>query len=55
LNFNALVSLGPRDNLPMGFNLDACWNGVCLYRRPGPCLISPPVYEVNKMLRANDQ
>ena len=55
LNFNALVSLGPRDNLPMGFNLDACWNGVCLYRRPGPCLTSPPVYEVNKMLRANDQ
>jgi len=55
LNFNALVSLGARDNLPMGFQLDGCWNGVCLYRRPGPCLTSPPVYEVNKMLRANDQ
>ncbi len=55
LNFNALVSLGPRDNLPMGFELEGCWNGVCLYRRPGPCLTSPPVYEVNKMLRGNDQ
>lgn len=55
LNFNALVSLGPRDNLPMGFTSEGCWNGVCLYRRPGPCLTSPPVYEVNKMLRANDQ
>lgn len=55
LNFNALVSLGPRDNLPMGFKPEGCWNGVCLYRRPGPCLTSPPVYEVNKMLRANDQ
>lgn len=55
LNFNALVSLGPRDDLPMGFKLDDCWNGVCLYRRPGPCLTSPPVYEVNKMLRTNDQ
>lgn len=55
LNFNALVSLGSLDNLPMGFQPDGCWNGVCLYRRPGPCLKSPPVYEVNKMLRANDQ
>lgn len=50
LNFNALVSLGPRNNLPMGFTSEGCWNGVCLYRRPGSCVASGPVDEVNKML-----
>jgi len=53
LNFNALVTLGERKNLPMGFESEGCWNGVCLYRRPGPCVQSGPVDEVNKML-AND-
>ena len=37
LNFNALVSLGAMNDLPMGFTEEGCWNGVCLYRRPGPC------------------
>ena len=55
LNFNALVSLGQMNDLPMGFTEEGCWNGVCLYRRPGPCLSSPPVYEVNRMLSVNDQ
>lgn len=55
LNFNALVSSGESDNLPMGFQREGCWNGVCLFRRPGPCLTSPPVNEVNEMLRAQDQ
>jgi hypothetical protein len=39
----------------MGFQEVGCWDGVCLYQRSGPCLTSPPVYEVNEMLRLSDQ
>jgi len=56
LNFNALVTLGPPlIDAQMGFKSEGCWKDVCLYRRPGPCFSSPPFYEVNKMLRLNDQ
>ena len=55
LNFNALVTLGPLVDPKMGFQSEGCWNGVCLYRRSGPCLTSAPFYEVNKMLVLSDQ
>jgi phosphatidylinositol glycan class B len=55
LNFNALVTMGRLTDPKMGFTSTGCWNGVCLYRRPGPCLASPPYYEVNEMLRLSDQ
>ncbi len=55
LNFNALLSLGSVNRLAMGFEPEGCWNGVCLYRRPGPCISSPPVDELNQMLRLNHQ
>jgi hypothetical protein len=34
-----------------GFKLERCWNGVCLYRRPGFC--SPPAdqHEINGALK----
>jgi hypothetical protein len=55
LNFNALVTMGPLVDPKMGFQPEGCWDGVCLYQRSGPCLTSPPFYEVNKMLRLSDQ
>jgi hypothetical protein len=55
LNFNAMLTLGPLADPKMGFQNRGCWNGVCLYRRSGPCLNSPPFYEVNKMLVLSDQ
>jgi len=55
LNFNALLTRGPLVDPKMGFQEVGCWDGVCLYQRSGPCLTSPPVYEVNEMLRLSDQ
>jgi GPI mannosyltransferase 3 len=55
LNFNALVTLGPLADPKMGFQNVGCWNGVCLYRRSGPCFALTPFYEVNKMLVLSDQ
>jgi len=55
LNFNAMLTLGPLVDPKMGFQNEGCWDGVCLYQRSGPCLTSPPFYEVNKMLQLSDQ
>jgi phosphatidylinositol glycan class B len=33
-----------------GFQLQDCWNGVCLYRRSGSCEL-PQHYEINELLR----
>jgi hypothetical protein len=48
--FNAVVSQGslalPKD----GLELAGCWNGVCLYRRPGPCA-PPGEHDLNWQLR----
>jgi hypothetical protein len=55
LNFNALLTRGPLVDPKMGFQSEGCWDGVCLYQRPGPCLTSPPLYEVNETLRLSDQ
>jgi len=51
LGFNALVVQGTLSHPIMGFKLEGCWNGVCLYRRPGCCIPSRQYNEVNYMLR----
>lgn len=49
--FNALVTDGSPAAQNLGFKYSGCWNGVCLYRRPGPCIVSSKYNEVNKVLR----
>jgi len=49
--FNALVVKGALESPTMGFAPEGCWHGVCIYRRPGPCISSPRYHEVNDMLR----
>jgi hypothetical protein len=39
-SFNAVLTNGSLSDPKDGFELAGCWNGFCLYRRPGPC--SPP-------------
>jgi len=48
--FNALLAGRTFIDPNMGFKLAGCWNGVCLYRRPGSCMASSP-YELDKMLQ----
>jgi GPI mannosyltransferase 3 len=50
-SFNALVTDATFTDQTMGFKSAGCWNGVCLYRRAGPCIISGKTNEVNKVLR----
>jgi hypothetical protein len=35
---------------PYGFELQKCWNGVCLYHRPGSC-VPPADNEINEALK----
>ena len=52
-SFNAVLVRGTLSDSSHTFALEGCWNGVCLYRRPGPC--SPPraESEINSVLRLN--
>ncbi len=49
--FNALVAPIGISDVPAGFNLSGCWNGICLHRRAGACTVSQPEDEVNGFLR----
>jgi hypothetical protein len=49
-SFNALVTDGSLPDPKGGFELAGCWNGVCLYRRPGPCTPPPVDKEINQVL-----
>ena len=49
--FNALVTDGTFTDEKMGFKSAGCWNGVCLYRRAGSCIVSGKTNEINKVLR----
>ena len=51
-SFNAVVSRGLLNGPTGGFEATACWNNVCLYRRPGAC--TPPVAnnEINSLLES---
>ena len=51
LSFNALVAGGGFSDQKMGFTSSGCWNGICLYRRAGPCVVSGRTNEINKILR----
>jgi hypothetical protein len=50
-SFNALVAGGTFTDREMGFTSAGCWNGICLYRRPGSCTVSDKTNEINKVLR----
>jgi hypothetical protein len=50
-SFNALVTDGTFTDQKMGFKFAGCWNGVCLYRRSGSCIVSSKFNEINKILR----
>jgi hypothetical protein len=49
-SFNAVVSAGSLGDLKDGFELAGCSNGVCVYRRPGPCAPPRKNNEINWML-----
>jgi len=50
-SFNALVTGGAFADQNMGFKSAGYWNGICLYRRAGPCVVSGRTNEINKILR----
>jgi GPI mannosyltransferase 3 len=47
---NAIVSDGLLKDPEPGLELQACWNGVCLYRRDGGCSAPPHADEINTFL-----
>lgn len=52
--FNAVVSAGSLPDKLDGFEPAGCSAGVCIYRRPGPCLADPWAdNEINRMLKLN--
>ena len=51
LSFNALLTTGLLPDPKVGFEAAGCWNGICLYRRAGPCLPPPEDSEINSILR----
>lgn len=50
-SFNALLTRGTFSDPTQRFSLEGCWKDVCLYRRAGPCTMTPQYNEVNKLLR----
>ena len=40
--FNALVAPATTAGIPGGYAKNGCWNGVCLYQRPGGCAAPQP-------------
>jgi hypothetical protein len=50
-SFNAVLTRGSLSEPKDGFELAACWNGYCLYRRPGPCAPPQGGNEINYYLR----
>lgn len=54
-SINELLHDGALENVPSGFALQECWNGICLYQRPGTCAAIPEEYEINRTLAREDQ
>ena len=50
-SFNALVAGESFSDQKLGFTSAGCWNGVCLYKREGSCVVSQRTSEINKVLR----
>ena len=48
---NALIAPSDSSGLPSGFGRSQCWEGVCLYERPGACTAAPADEELNAYLR----
>jgi len=48
---NALIAPVDSPGLPAGFGQSQCWEGVCLYERPGECAAAPANEELNAYLR----
>lgn len=48
---NALIAPVDSSGLPTGFGQAQCWQGVCLYERPGTCTAAPADEELNAYLR----
>ena len=48
---NALIAPVDSPGLPSGFGRSQCWEGVCLYERPGACTATPADEELNAYLR----
>jgi hypothetical protein len=54
-SFNAVVMPGSLTDPSHTFELAGCWNGVCLYRRAGPCTPPQGDIEINRTLIRDDQ
>ncbi len=52
---NALIAPADSPGLPSGFGQTQCWEGVCLYERPGTCTPPPADEELNAYLRKIQQ
>jgi phosphatidylinositol glycan class B len=52
-SFNAVLVHGTLTDPSHTLALAGCWNGVCLYRRPGPCAPPRADNEINSVLRRN--
>jgi phosphatidylinositol glycan class B len=50
-SINALIAPAASQDLPAGFTQSQCWEGVCLYERPGACSAAPADEEINAYLR----
>jgi hypothetical protein len=48
---NALIAPAASQDLPAGFTQTRCWEGVCLFERPGACATPPADEELNAYLR----
>jgi len=53
--FNALIAPATSQRLPAGFTQSQCWQGACLYQRPGTCTAAPADVELNAYLRKIEQ
>ena len=54
-SINALIAPAASPDLPAGFAQSECWQGVCLYERPGKCTSPAADAELNAYLRRIQQ
>jgi len=50
-SINALIAPANSPDLPAGFGQSQCWQGVCLYERPGTCTSPAAGEDLNAYLR----
>ncbi len=53
--FNALIAPGNSPGIPSAFTRSQCWQGVCLFERPGTCAPPAADEEINAYLRRIQQ